>query len=238
MNNKYKLLIVEDDHCLALSLRSLIYTHVGSCDCWLAENLKSALSMVAESDFDLIILDRNLTDGDGLRVIDIVRKKSFQTKFLILSNMGGVKERELGLITGAHDYLPKPFSKIELTQKVKILLNMTIRVNKKTFCYDKNFVFSTKNMTVEVDGHANSLTATDCKLLAFFIENNNLLISRDRLIDLIWHERGRWTANAINAKIYRLRKKMGRFGELLRATYNYGYQLKMTNKLMTITNIN
>ncbi len=226
---KHEILLVEDDRSLAKNLQQTFETHF-PCNCTIAWNLQVADCLLADKDYDLLILDRALPDGDSLDFLPAWIKANFAMRVLILSCISDAQQRELGLRSGASDYLAKPFTRGELLERTRKLLSV-----RKTnhFCQQ----FSLKNQQEEMIflpserklSHKNktiNLTKADSELLEYFCIHRNFLITREEIERCLWQgNREELNQSAINAQIYRLRKKMGQFGHLLQTFYNFGYQL-------------
>ena len=121
-NNKYKILLVEDETNISVLLTTMLqaedYQVVSADTCSLA------ISLYASHNPDLIILDLGLPDMDGMRLIDTVRKNSL-TPIIVLSARSNEKDKVLALDSGANDYVTKPFDAKELVARVKAVLRRT-----------------------------------------------------------------------------------------------------------------
>jgi DNA-binding response OmpR family regulator len=218
-----RILIVEDDNDLVENLQRILTQNL-NCSCAVASSLSLARNVLADKEFDLIVLDRLLPDGDGL---SLLRGGNLleETRVFVLSDLGRVQDREKGLVAGAFDYLAKPFSRLEFLERVRRIIPEAVKVVRMMRPIDKNLIFVPNENKLIVDGVEEELTATDCQLMEFLYRHKNLMVSREDLRRGVWRDQD-LSENAINAKIYRLRRKMGRYGYRLRTYYKMGYQLK------------
>ncbi len=228
-----KILIVEDDVLLAEHLRRFLREQLKAKCEWVMTVDGAQEYLDEKGDFDLLILDRKLRDGEGLEVLRLAKINLEMTRVLILTGLGQPEEREKGLLAGANDYLVKPFTKGEFLARVNNLLHLHKINEKAEYFLTEEFVFKTEEKKLLYDQKEVRLTRTDSTLLEYFFQHRNFLVTWEEI------ERCLWSANqleinkaAIVAEIYRLRKKMGRFGEKLQTFYKVGYQLIMTERPM------
>jgi DNA-binding response OmpR family regulator len=223
---KSRILIVEDDDHLAGSIQRTLLKNL-NCTCVVVMGLNLARNVLEDRNFDLIILDRLLPDGDGLSLLrgEGVREG---TKVFVLSGLGRVQDREKGFLAGVFDYLVKPFSQVEFLQRVQRIIPEAKKVVRVIRPIGKNVVFIPNESKLVIEGKETELTMTDCQLMECLYRNKNCMVSRDELRRDVWGNESDLSENAINAKIYRLRQKMGDYGCHLRTYYKLGYQLKTT----------
>lgn len=119
MNNKYKLLFVEDDANIRTAVAALLETE-GYQVIW-ADTCRFALSLFASHQPDAVILDLGLPDMDGMRFLEAVRRDSL-TPIIVLSARSGDQDKVSALDAGANDYVTKPFSTGELLARIRALL--------------------------------------------------------------------------------------------------------------------
>jgi len=204
LNIKY-ILIIEDDISLSngivLALTSDDYSF------FQAGSLKQANEMLKCSTFDLIILDINLPDGNGL---DILRdlQSSCRTPVIILTANDLETDVVAGLELGADDYITKPFSLMVLRARVKArlrgaydALSGTIKIDDLAFCFDK-MQFTKGGINIE-------LSKTEQKLLRILVENRGRTLSRATLVDALWTDGTDYVdENALSVTVKRLRDKL------------------------------
>lgn len=173
-----KVLLVEDEELLAdtllLSLQKLGY------ECLRASTLKEGRELLKKNRFDLMILDRNLPDGEGTRLLKDPNRGSAMT--LILSAKSSVAERVEGLNYGADDYLAKPFSYPELSARLKALeRRRPVQVE-----LPEEWKSDETNLSVQTPKGKIELTPLEFKFLTYLIARKNTIVSKNRLLQEVW----------------------------------------------------
>ena len=209
-----KFLIVEDDTALnngiALSLTG--------------DNAIQSYSIAdAEKNFDesidLIILDINLPDGNGVDFCRKIRKTS-QVPIIFLTANDMEIDIVTGLESGADDYITKPFSLAVLRARINTVLRRKQPVCNKY--EDDSFSFDFENMSFFAHGKPVELSKTEQKLLKIFVFNRDITLSRDNLIDKVWGTGAEFVEeNALSVTVKRLRQKLP--GIPLKTVYGIGY---------------
>lgn len=211
-----RLLIVEDDDAirtgLCRSLSSDVLEIVG------VENLASAGQRLAAESFDLLLLDCNLPDGNGIDFCrELMQRTSIPVIFLT------VRDSEIDEVAafraGACDYVKKPFSLMVLRERIAALLE---RTEKRSDLYvDRQYRFDFTSLDFFVEGTRVYLGSTECKLLAVLVKNAGNVLSRAALTDALWEGGEELNENALSVAVSRLR---GRLGEKSISTiYGLGY---------------
>lgn len=211
----YQILVVEDDSALCdgicLALRDAEHRMLQ------AENLKQAESILfaasgnreQKQQIDLVILDLNLPDGNGMELLKKLRKKSFVPVIILTANDMEV-DIVTGLECGADDYITKPFSLMVLRAHVNARLRNRGRepeshgeVKTGPFCFPFDRMEYYKNET-EI-----FLSRTEQRLLRLLVENRGNAVPKERLVDAVWSDNGEFVdANALPVAIKRLREKL------------------------------
>ncbi len=176
------ILLVEDEVNLAETLQ-LSVQKLGYQVIW-AKNLAEARSELTKKRFDLMILDRNLPDGDGIELLTHpLRKKSLA---LILSSKSALQERVKGLQAGADDYLPKPFSYQELAARLQALERRRPEISVEDEKVPDLWVMNPDTQQVLSPNGWISLTPLEYKFLSYLIERRGTIVSKDRLLKDVW----------------------------------------------------
>lgn len=196
------ILIVEDDPNIAKSIEvttSIVGYHCDHC----ADGL-AAVEMVMAGDYDIVLLDIMLPGLNGFEVIERIRSNG--TPVIFLTAMGDVTDKIKGLRMGAEDYIVKPFEVMELLARIEVVL--------RRFKKDSDILYF-KDITVDVDKHtvmqsgvAVDLTPKEFDVLVFFLRNQNLAISRDRLLASVWGYEFEGESRTVDIHIQQIRKKL------------------------------
>ena len=199
------ILVVEDERALCdtivRSLRRLAYS-VDSC-----YNGNKALELIEVERYDLILLDLNLPETDGMTVLRTLRETDHETRVLILSARSEVADKVDGLDAGANDYLAKPFHLAELEARIRSLTRRQFTQHDVVLsCGD--LAFDTKARTASVAGQALTLTRKETGILEYLLLNKGRPVSQEELIDHVWDNSVDNFSNSIRVHISSLRKKL------------------------------
>ena len=211
-----RILIIEDDEAIRAGLcRSLASDTMEAVG---AEDLASAAQRINAQQFDLLLLDCNLPDGNGIDFCrELMRRMTIPVIFLT------VRDSEIDEVAafraGACDYVKKPFSLMVLRERIAALLE---RTEKRSDLYaDRRYRFDFTSLDFFVDGERVYLGSTEYKLLAVLVKNAGNVLSRAALTDALWEGGEELNENALSVTVSRLR---GRLGEKSISTiYGLGY---------------
>ena len=179
--------------------------------------------------FDVIIIDRMLPKLDGLSLIKKIRDKKINTPILILSALGEVDEKVLGLIAGADDYLAKPFSFSELLARIEVLVRRTNPEIKETSIKVGSLIMNLLTRQVHRNGIEIELQPREFRLLEFLMRRSNQVVTRTMLLEGVWEYHFDPQTNVIDVHISRLRSKIDKpfdGKEMLFTERGAGYALR------------
>lgn len=201
----YNILIVEDDLVLSKGITLALKQEDYEFTC--TNTIKEARCLVNKNKYDLIILDINLPDGDGIDfLIDI--RKSFSMPVIMLTANDLETDIVTGLEMGADDYITKPFSLMILRARVNAQLRKSVDSNSQIILID-NFKFCFEKMEFYNNGQVIELSKTEQKLLKILVENKGNTLTRATLVDRIWTDGAEYVdENALSVAIKRLRDKL------------------------------
>ncbi len=227
-----QLAIVEDDADVrAILQRSL------SADGYGITALSSGAGLhdvLASTPHDLVIMDVGLPDVDGLTLTRAIRAQ-FDVGIIIVSGRGDLADRVVGLELGADDYVTKPFEPREILARVRSVLRRNTRKavaqvaeqpRRQRLAFDGWLLDLTARALSDAEGRPVALTSGEYKLLEVFATNANRVLSRDRLLDLIYDSDAPAFDRSIDVRIGRVRKKLGedpRNPRLIKTVRNDGY---------------
>lgn len=220
-----KILIVEDERELLADLVEF-FIHEGFL-CESAMTVVEAEEKVYMHDYDMLILDIGLPDGNGLEILTYLKKLKKKTGVLILSAKGALDDKISGLNLGADDYLTKPFDFSELNARIKSIMR------RKHFDGNNIIEFSeisidTDTREVQIHGQAIILTQKEYQLLLFLISNGNRIITKESIVEHLWGDDTDMfdSFDFIYSHIKNLRKKIVTAGgeDYLKTVYGVGYK--------------
>ena len=195
----------------------------------------TGISMVEENDFDLIILDIMLPGINGLDACKEIRKNNKNIPILFLTALSSSENIVLGLESGGDDYLVKPFKFIELVARIKSLLRRSHQNNLETTEVIDENIYQFSDVTVNDytkkvirGGEEISLTSTEYKLLLYFLNNPEKVISRAEILDAVWGVNYELGTNVVDVYVNYLRKKLDNQEEnkIIHTVIGMGYVLK------------
>lgn len=222
-----KILIVEDDADLReiterslLKERYLVET---------ADTYKAARQKALVYEYDCILLDIMLPDGNGLDLLRDLQKEGHRMpNVIILSAKDSIEDKVTGLDLGADDYLPKPFYLAELHARLKSVLRRKQRDGEALLKY-ANVCVHPDSFKVEVDGKLIDLSRKEYDILVYFMNRPNRLIEKSILAEAVWGDSIDQADNFdfIYAQLKNLRKKLKEAGAELeiKTVYGFGYKL-------------
>ena len=199
------ILIIEDElslcNSIAEGLRMDGY-EVDSCQDGL-----EALELCETEHYDLILLDLNLPKMDGMEVLRRLREEDRETRVLILSARGQIRDKVEGLDAGANDYLTKPFHFEELEARVRSLTRRKF-IQEDVCLQCGEISFDTKARTAIVKGQPLSLTRKETGLLEYLLLHQGQVISQEEMLEHLWDSNVNSFSNSIRVHISSLRKKL------------------------------
>lgn len=225
-----KILLIEDDKALSNGICLALQTNETQIEpCF---DLRSADSKISLSVYDLIILDLNLPDGNGLDFLKELRK-SGTTPVVILTANDLETDIVTGLELGADDYITKPFSLAVLRARVNTQLRKALQMPSGQIQID-DFQFDFDLMAFLKNGVPVDLSKTEQKLLRCLVENRGMTLSREKLVDRIWTDGAEYVdENALSVTIKRLRNKLENAPakpDYIKNVYGIGYTWAVTRK--------
>ncbi|MGE3973952.1 MAG: response regulator transcription factor [Bdellovibrionales bacterium] len=200
-----RLLVVEDQKKMASFLKRGLEEVGYSVD--IAESGGIAESLVAENEYDLVVLDVMLPGQNGIDTARHLRSDGYTGPLLMLTALSGTKDKVHGLDAGADDYLTKPFEFEELLARVRALLRRkSAQVNSELKFQDLEMNLVTRQVLRM--GQEISLTAKEFALLEYFLRNVNRPLSRTELAEHVWDIHFDNESNVIDVYVNMLRKKV------------------------------
>jgi DNA-binding response OmpR family regulator len=221
---KGRILVVEDDHDIALGIRTVLARD--GFDVAGAADGKQGLRAFHATRPDLVILDIGLPTLDGWGVLERIRDLS-DVPVLILTAHGQETDKVRGLTGGADDYLTKPFGNRELAARVETLLRRP-RASQQAEVYDDGSVqVNFGSHQVSVNGTPTTLTPTEYRLLIAFVRHAGQILTPDQLLHLAWNDPSGVGPDRVKFTVMRLRRKLGELpsqASAIEAIRGFGYR--------------
>lgn len=203
---RYRVLVVDDDKDIVQTIKGNL--ELDGYEVLTALNGRIGLYIAKTSRPDLVILDLNLPDIDGIKACEIMRRE-FNFPIIMLTARDGIADKVLGLECGADDYMVKPFNFLELSARIKSVFKRLERSLVKNFCEYNNLAINFKSRSVTIRGKRVKLTKTEYELLELFVSYPNEVLSREFIQQQIWRDSQLYqTSRAVDVHVQRLRKKI------------------------------
>jgi DNA-binding response OmpR family regulator len=217
------ILIIEDETTVAQQLKNLLEKERYRCD--VAYNYREGIDAIDQKRYDLILLDWNLPDGDGLSLLQLMRDEEINTPVLMLSANSKVDERVQVLDAGGDDYLCKPYSNIELLARIRALLRREAP-QKNQLLSIQTLTLDTTSREVFVDGHMVALSLSEFDLLELLLQNKNIVLTRYQLNEHLCRDfNSLKQSNLIDVHIKNIRKKIP-LKDFITTVRGVGYSIK------------
>lgn len=220
-----KILIVEDER----ELSNNIVTYLSSDNylCEQAFNFQDAIDKIVLYSYDCILLDLNLPGGDGLKILDEIKKRNIESGIIIISARDSLDDKITGLKIGADDYLAKPFSLPELSIRIYALMRRQ-QFSHNNLLKSNDVEIDLLSKGVAVGSTSVVLTKTEYDLLLFLIGNKNRVVSKNAIAEHLSGDMADMldSHNFVYAHIKNLKSKLGDAGCLncIKTVYGTGYQ--------------
>ena len=214
----YKILIADDERKLRETMRDYLVSK--GFQIVLASDGEAALTATFAQAFDLIILDLGLPDMDGL---DILIRRQQNIPVLFLSALGEEEDLLAGYAVGADDYIVKPFPLSVLSQKCMAMIRRSKRVDQEHRLTGKGIVIDMIRKQVYVEGEEVSFSSKDFRLLAYLMENRDVVLEREIILSRIWGYDFEGDTRVVDTHIKRIRKLLGDHADCIKTVIGSGY---------------
>ena len=218
-----KILIVEDDQLLnrtlAYNLTSDGYEVIS------VFNFDSAVRKLRENEFDVALLDINLPDGSGLDLCEEIRNRGQHTYIIFITANDKESDMLKGYEVGGADYVTKPFGMMELVSRIRAVLRRTSKKEEDDTYVLGEIRMDRKKHEVTVAGEPVALTLKEYELLRKLMENQNIVLTRDKLLEEIWGYDFDGETRTVDVHVRTLRQKLGQAGEYIETVRGVGYRI-------------
>ncbi|RZS77249.1 DNA-binding response OmpR family regulator [Phyllobacterium myrsinacearum] len=200
-----KLLLIEDDLEMADALRTALSQHGVVLDS--VADLATAREAIAMADYDIVLIDRQLPDGDGSALLAEMRRSGKSVRSIIVSALGSANDRISGLNDGADDYLPKPFEIDELVARMSAVLRRAADKASPILVIG-NVTYDHTSRDVYVKGIRLLLARRELLIFETFLRNRGRTVLRSLLEERVYSFNDEIQSNSLEVNLSRLRRKL------------------------------
>ena len=219
-----RILVVEDDEVLSKNISIILKRASYAVD--MAKDVDEASNKLASMEYDLVLMDWKLPDGNGIDLCKETRKNNPEVKIIMLTANSQVEDKIEGLDAGADDYITKPFEMDELLARIRSALRRSGLSTLKTIIID-DLQIDTALRIVKRGGKEIALSTKEYALLEYLALNEGMAVSRVDLLSHVWDENANIFSNTVDVHIRYLRNKIdkGRIIKLIRTIKGKGYAI-------------
>ncbi len=219
-----RILLVEDDTRIAENI-SRYLKEKANFTIQIAHTFEEAEYLLSTENYDGVILDWMLPDGDGLELLKLLRSKQITTPILLLTAKSQLEDKIAGLEQGADDYLTKPFALEELLARIKTIIRRRELSSATPLIIVGDLKIDTNTRAVHIGEREIDLAPREYELLEYLALKQGIVLSRQDLLDHVWGEEVDPFSNTVDVHIRYLRKKLKGGKNLLRTIKGKGYML-------------
>lgn len=226
--DKLKILVVDDES----RMRKLVKDFLVKKDFEVleAENGEEAVEIFfQQKEIALIILDVMMPKMDGWQVCREIRRDS-KVPIIMLTAKGDERDELLGFELGVDEYISKPFSPKILVARVEAILRRANILNKEEVIQAGGIEVNKAAHQVTIDGNDVELSYKEFELLTYFIENQGIALSREKILNSVWNYDYFGDARTIDTHVKKLRSKMGEKGDYIKTIWGMGYKFEVDKK--------
>lgn len=218
------ILVCQEDKSKLTEIRNALKTL--GCNIISCNTCREAMDICIKSLIDLLILDLNLPDGNGMSVIDFIRSFNNKLPIIVVTSRNNIESKVMAFEAGANDYLTKPFNMLELLARVKNQFRY-LAVEDKHVLTNGPLVIDYDAKTVFINGVEVHFTNFEYKIVVLLAQNIDKTLSHDYIIGHIWGENGQ-DPNGLRVFMAGIRKKINkdpRSSKILRTDVGLGYRM-------------
>jgi two-component system response regulator ResD len=222
--SRLKILVVDDEKRMRKLLRDFLVKQ--NFDVIEAGDGEEALDcFYADKEISLIILDVMMPKMDGWTVCKEIRKES-KVPIIMLTAKGDERDELLGFDLGVDEYISKPFSPKILVARVEAILRRTNHAGTNKKLEAGGISIDREAHIASVDGKAMDLSFKEFELLTYFLENQGIALSREKILNNVWDYDYFGEARTIDTHVKKLRSKLGKKGNMIKTIWGMGYKFE------------
>lgn len=223
-----RILIVEDEKSLSNEIKQFLEKEEYNCD--QAFTGSDASELIAVNPYDFVLLDIGLPDYNGLDLIKEAKEYNSEAYFIVITARGELEDKIKGFDLGADDYLPKPFSLLELLSRVQAITRRKFGHQSSIINFG-DFALDTSKKNLTHDNKNIDLTKKEYKLLSYLVLNKNRVLDRLQLTEHIWGDffEDDFDSNYIDVHIKNIRKKLSNLDDSnwIKTVRGIGYKFEL-----------
>ena len=221
---KLKILVVDDEKRMRILVKDFLTK--ANFEVIEAENGSEALDIFyEEKNIALIVLDVMMPKIDGWEVCREIRSDS-KVPIIMLTARGDERDELLGFQLGVDEYISKPFSPKILVARIEAILRRTSKLPGEDVLSVAGITLDKSAHEVRLDGELIELSYKEFELLAYFMENKGIALSREKILNNVWNYDYFGDARTIDTHVKKLRSKLGEKGNLITTIWGMGYKLE------------
>ena len=225
---RIKILVVDDEARMRKLVKDFLYKN--GYEVLEAEDGSQALDIFFEqNDIALIILDVMMPKMDGWQTCREIRQYS-KVPIIMLTAKSDERDELQGFQLGVDEYISKPFSPKILVARVEAILRRTNQMSEDEKLEAGGIVLDKAAHSVTIDGQPIDLSYKEFELLAYFLENKGIALSREKILNNVWNYDYFGDARTIDTHVKKLRSKMGEKGDLIKTIWGMGYKLSVDDE--------
>ena len=224
--NDLTILIVDDEERMRKLIKDfLVQKNFNILE---AEDGEKALKIYSENKnkINLILLDVMMPKLDGWSVLRQIRQENKTLPIVMLTARAEEQDELFGFELGVDEYITKPFSPKVLVARVEAILKRTSPKTKELKSYD-GIVINSEGRTVTVDGKLVELSFREYELLKYLLDNENIALSRDKILNTVWNYDYYGDSRTIDSHIKKIRHKLGKKGKHIQTIRGIGYKFEI-----------
>ncbi|MDD3369737.1 MAG: response regulator transcription factor [Lachnospiraceae bacterium] len=222
--DKLKVLVVDDEARMRKLVKDFLVK--SNFEVVEAEDGEQAVDIFFEQkDIALIVLDVMMPKMDGWQVCREIRQYS-KTPIIMLTAKSDERDELQGFDLGVDEYISKPFSPKILVARVEAIIRRTAPETDDSLLQAGGIVINKAAHLVTIDGKTIDLSYKEFELLTYFMENNGIALSREKILNNVWNYDYFGDARTIDTHVKKLRNKMGEKGDLIKTIWGMGYKFE------------
>ena len=224
--DKTKILVVDDESRMRKLVKDFLVRQ-GYTVLEAADGMEAMDYFYEDKDIALVILDVMMPKMDGWEVCREIRKES-KVPIIMLTARGEERDELNGFELGVDEYISKPFSPKILVARVNALLRRTSGLSMDQTIAAGGIEIDKAAHIVKIDGNMIDLSFKEFELLTYFIENQGIALSREKILNNVWNYDYFGDARTIDTHVKKLRSKLGEKGDYIKTIWGMGYKFEVT----------